>query len=51
MPEDVSEWLEKLGLAQYASNFTDNDNARCGLNGRLRNRRRLRQSRHREPGH
>ncbi len=25
MPEDVSEWLEKLGLAQYASNFTDND--------------------------
>ena len=25
MPEDVTEWLEKLGLAQYASNFTDND--------------------------
>ena len=25
MPEVVSEWLEKLGLGQYASNFTDND--------------------------
>ena len=25
MPKDVSEWLEKLGLGQYASNFTDND--------------------------
>ena len=25
MPEVVSEWLEKLGLGQYASIFTDND--------------------------
>ncbi|MFA9420551.1 MAG: AAA family ATPase [Gammaproteobacteria bacterium] len=25
MPEDVPEWLEKLGLGQYASKFTDND--------------------------
>ena len=25
MPEDVPEWLEKLGLGQYASNFTNND--------------------------
>ena len=25
MPKDVSEWLEKLGLGQYTSNFTNND--------------------------
>ena len=25
MPDHVSEWLEKLGLDQYGSNFTDND--------------------------
>ena len=25
MPENVSGWLEKLGLGQYASNFSDND--------------------------
>ena len=25
MPINVSEWLEQLGLEQYASNFTDND--------------------------
>ena len=25
MPKNVSEWLEKLGLSQYVSNFTDND--------------------------
>jgi len=25
MPDHVSDWLEQLGLAQYASNFTDND--------------------------
>ena len=25
MPDDVSEWLEKLGLGQYAPDFTNND--------------------------
>ncbi len=25
MVYDVSEWLEKLGLGQYASNFANND--------------------------
>ena len=25
MPEDVSRWLEQLGLGQYAPNFADND--------------------------
>ena len=25
MPENISAWLEKLGLGQYASNFADND--------------------------
>jgi class 3 adenylate cyclase/predicted ATPase len=25
MPDHVSEWLEQLGLEQYASNFSDND--------------------------
>ena len=25
MPKDVSEWMEKLGLGQYTSNFTNND--------------------------
>ena len=25
MPENISGWLEKLGLGQYASNFSDND--------------------------
>ena len=25
MPDELTEWLAKLGLGQYASNFTKND--------------------------